>query len=312
MRIDAPARGSARPHALAAGEPLDEAAHRAAHLLDLGRAQRRERHRLRRALALPLGLGRGSALEDVAHVTAHLLARGLELSLQRGEELIGARVSERVDEARAQERQLGVRAGETEPLRDLVGGESDLGGIVETREVLGDGREREQPVELRAAVEQDAERREVAAAAHLRQHRAELVELGGREAARAEALPERAVVARAQEEAPELRLEARELRRVLHDDGSERGHPSIGVVDADELGRDRRVDGLRRRDREPRPPERPEELVEHGDEAARRAHGAGGGAGALEPDADALPTGFAGSAMSCCTSCSTLASSLGS
>src|SRR5262249_43930757 len=96
MRIDSPRTRSPSPHALAAPEALDEAAHGPPHLLELRVVERRERRRVepsRAPLVVELG---GPLLAPALHVIAHVIPPPIELGAQR----IGQRFAARPERIR--------------------------------------------------------------------------------------------------------------------------------------------------------------------------------------------------------------------
>ena len=227
VRIDAPAQRPPPPHPLGAAQPLGEAAHRAPHLLALGLGEPREGHRLRAPPPRPRRLG-DALREGALDVHAHPPAGPLQLLGERARERRAALLAERLAQRGADAAERARRAREPTCSMHPAARRSRSGArLVMGASARAIARGEEEVVELALGAEQPEQRGRVARdAAPLGgglEQLAQRGELGGGEAAGAEAAPEVARVgAIGREEGVERLAEASAIGAPLDHHGRDR------------------------------------------------------------------------------------------
>ena len=284
-----PFRERRRRDAFAAAEPLHEGANGAADLFDLGLVEGGER-RAEEILALRASASRRASVD--CHEAANVLGRALDLALQRGDERVGARLTERVDETNAQAGQLVLGAPRADVLEEPMRVEPACNALCMLSSICAlpascSSRLSSAPrctsgpsaLSGEAAANASSSSRTMSSSASLKPsaaRRSHSVRRGSRAKYRVERV-----------------VEARAITRALDDHGRDGVANDVARLEADGAHRAHRIDGLRRGDGKAGPPKHPEELVGHTESRAhvrhrerayraggRGAAGVGGGIGA--------------------------------
>ncbi len=192
----------------------------------------------------------------------------IELAHQRFDELSRAILAERVGQAPFEQGERRARVLDADLVEHAMRVKPALERPVHAAEQLLHFLAREQVVELGPPVEQRAQSAASLWPDEFAQKLAQRGKLGPREPLREQALSELDGSRRFEREKfVEDLIEVRPLLDRIDDHACDRFSELRSVVEADFAGRPRRIDGLRRRNREALAPEGPEEVVEDGQHA---------------------------------------------